>query len=128
MADKTILLVDDDPTVLLYVGELLSARGFTVLTAADGEEGVARATERPPDLVLMDLRMPKLNGFEATRMLRRNPRTERVPIIAITSLESPEDCESAFVAGCDGHIQKPLAGDDLLAKISTVLRLPKTDG
>jgi len=128
MGDKTILLVDDDPTILLYVGELLSARGFTVLTAADGEEGVARAKERPPDLILMDLRMPGMNGFEATRLLRGDLKTERIPIIAITSLDSPEDCESAFVAGCDGHIQKPLAGDDLLAKISTVLRLPKTDG
>jgi len=128
MRNKTILVVDDDPTVILYVGELLSARGFTVITAGDGEEGVARAKERPPDLILMDLSMPGMNGFEATGLLRRNLRTERIPIIAITSLDNSADCESAFVAGCDGHIQKPLAGDDLLAKISTVLRLPKTDG
>jgi len=127
MRNKTILVVDDDPTVTLYVGELLSARGFTVITARDGEEGVARATERPPDLVLMDLSMPGMSGFEATGLLRRNPRTERVPIVAITSLDSPGDCEGAFAAGCDGHIQKPLVGKDLLTKISTVLRLPKTN-
>ena len=69
----------------------------------------------------MDLNMPKLNGFEATKRLRGNPRTERVPIIALTSLDSPSDCEGAFVAGCDDHIPKPLKGENLLAKIAAVL-------
>ena len=123
MRKRTILVVDDDPTVILYVSELLSVHGFTVISAGDGAEGVARATERSPDLILMDLNMPKMNGFEAARTLRSNPRTERVPIIAMTSLDSPADCEDAFSAGCNDHIPKPLAGEALLAKISSLCRL-----
>jgi twitching motility two-component system response regulator PilH len=120
---RTILVVDDDPTVTLYVSELLSVHGFTVVSAGDGEEGVARAAERSPDLILMDLNMPKVNGFEATKMLRRNARTEKIPIVALTALDSPADCESAFIAGCNDHLPKPLKGEDLLAKISFFLRL-----
>jgi twitching motility two-component system response regulator PilH len=120
---KKVLVVDDDPTTILYVSELLSASGYTVVSAGDGEEGVARAVESPPDLILMDLSMPKVNGFEATRMLRASPRTEKVPIIAMTSLDRTADCESAFVAGCNEHIAKPLKSEELFAKISSLLHL-----
>lgn len=125
MKKKTILVVDDDPTIILYVGEVLSAHGFRMISATDGEEGIALATAEHPELILLDLVMPKMNGFEAARILRRNPRTERIPIIALTSLDSPGDCERAFLAGCNDHLQKPLERECLLAKISSVLRLSR---
>jgi CheY-like chemotaxis protein len=120
MPRKKILAVDDSQTILLLERAIL-APAFDVVTAKTGEDGVGAAMAEAPDLVLMDLEMPGISGFEATRQLRAQPSTRSVPIILVTSHNEAESLEGAFVNGCTDYVIKPIDEDELLLKVRSYL-------
>lgn len=106
--NKTILIVDDDPHTRKLVGDLLVFNKYKTLQAVDGQQAIALAREHNPDLILMDLQMPVLDGFSATRALKADKSTSHIPIVALTSMAMPGDREEALSAGCDDYLPKPL--------------------
>ena len=112
---KKILLVDDSQTVLLMEKMILSKGPYTLVTANNGEEAVARAAAEKPDLILMDVIMPKMNGFEACRALRDN--AIEAPIIMVTTRGEEPNVETGYASGCSDYITKPINGPELLAKL-----------
>ncbi len=105
---KTILIVEDNEDNLVVYRTILEHVGYDVIEARDGEEGIARANEEHPDLVLMDISIPKIDGWEATRRLKSEPATRDIPIIALTAHALDEDREKAMSVGCDGYLAKPV--------------------
>ena len=120
-----LLLVEDNEMNRDAISRLLARRGFTVLTAEDGEEGVRVCREAMPDLVLMDLGLPGMDGFEATRQLKADPLTAHIPIVALTARALTTDQEAAFAAGCDDYDTKPV---DLVRLVGKVRALLAKDG
>src|SRR5882672_7197237 len=117
MRDRTVLHIEDNEYNRKIVRQLLSRTSFKLLEAADGEEGVAVAQRELPDLILMDVQLPKLSGLDATRQLRADPRTAAVPIVVITSYALSGDAAKAKDAGANTYFAKPYSPRDLLAKI-----------
>lgn len=109
MTDARILVVEDNERNLKLVRDVLRFAGFDVIEARSGEEAVALAGEYPPDLVLMDLQLPGMDGTEALRLLRGDLRTRDVPVVAVTALAMKEDRERALRDGFDGYLQKPIS-------------------
>lgn len=105
---KTVLVVDDEPTNRKLFCDLLEAREYTVRVAEDGSEAVASALQERPDLVLMDIGLPVMDGLEATRVLRLNRATCDIPVIALTAYATKGDEEKAMAAGCDAFVSKPV--------------------
>jgi two-component system, cell cycle response regulator DivK len=103
-----VLIVDDDEKNRRLAADVLSAAGFATLTAATGTEGVALATERLPDVILMDLRLPDMDGAEAARRLRGDEPTERIPVVAMSALRLEDDGEWLEAAGFAGSLEKPI--------------------
>jgi two-component system, cell cycle response regulator DivK len=118
---KRILVVEDTDDNLRILRDLLTASGYDLLEATDGAEGVALAQRERPDLVLMDIQLPVIDGYEATRQIRAIPELADVPIIAVTSYALSGDDAKAFAAGCDGYVAKPFSPRQLLAKIREFL-------
>lgn len=109
MADaKRILLVEDNEDNLAVYRAILEYAGYQVLEARDGEAGVDQARYGNPDLILMDISIPKIDGFEATRILKSDPATRNIPIVALTAHAMDEDRELARDVGCDGFLAKPV--------------------
>jgi CheY-like chemotaxis protein len=104
-----ILVVEDNPLNLKLIRDVLRFQGFDVTTARSGEEGVTLATGNAPDLILMDLQLPGIGGYEALQLLRCDPRSQAVPVIAVTAFAMKEDRERALSAGFDGYIAKPIS-------------------
>ncbi len=117
----TILIVDDSPTETHVIRTELEKAGFEVLTAAEGETGLKVARESHPDAVIMDVVMPGVNGFQATRQLRRDPDTASIPVIMVTSKDQPTDRVWGMRQGAVAYLTKPVSGNDLVAKIREVL-------
>lgn len=111
---KRILYVEDEPSFQALVSIMLERADFHVDLAANGEEGVAMALATPYDLILMDLMMPGVDGFEATRRLKADPRWATKPIVAVTGLTSPEDVRRAYAAGVCDYVAKPFKRNQLL--------------
>ncbi|HET8767321.1 response regulator [Phycicoccus sp. M110.8] len=103
-----VLLVEDNDRNLKLARDVLEFAGFTVLVAVSGEDAVARATSARPDLVLMDLQLPGIDGHEALSRLRRDERTSDIPVVALTAFAMREDRERALAAGFDGYLHKPI--------------------
>jgi len=120
-APRSILVVDDRATNRAILLGLLAPLGFDVFEAEDGEQALARAVELSPDLILMDLVMPVLDGFEATRRLRRMPEVAQVPIVALSASVFDRNKEASRAAGCDDFLPKPVRLDDLLGTIGSLL-------
>ncbi|MFV1987123.1 MAG: response regulator [Gemmatimonadota bacterium] len=116
-----ILLVEDNEMNRDMLSRRLSRRGFDVGVAVDGREGVEQASTGEYDLVLMDMSLPEIDGWEATRQLRANPATESLPIIALTAHAMAGDREKALAAGCDDYDTKPIELARLLSKIEALL-------
>ena len=116
-----ILYIEDNEDNVFMLTHRLSRRGFEVLVAGDGEQGVTRATEEKPALILMDLSLPVLDGWEATRQLKSNPATQNIPVIALSAHAMPGDAEKALAAGCDDYDTKPIEMKRLLSKIAALL-------
>lgn len=108
MSEHKILLVEDNEDNRLVYRTILDHFGFVVLEAADGEEGIRRARADGPDLILMDVSIPKIDGWEATRQLKADPSTSSIPIIALTAHALATDRAKAQEAGCDGYLAKPV--------------------
>ena len=116
-----VLIVDDSPTETRKISDILDKQGYQVLTAANGEEGVAMAKSKQPDLVLMDIVMPGLNGFQATRQLTRDKLTKHIPVIIVTTKDQETDRVWGQRQGAKGYLTKPLDEKLLAQTISEVL-------
>ena len=120
-----ILYVEDNDDNVYVVRQRLTRAGFTVLVAADAAHGIALATAEQPDLILMDLSLPILDGWEATRRLKEATRTKHIPIIALSAHAMTGDREKALAAGCDDYDTKPIDFERLRAKIDAFLSQPR---
>jgi two-component system, cell cycle response regulator DivK len=116
-----ILLVEDNEMNRDMLSRRLARRGYEVVVAVDGQEGLAKARVEAPALVLMDMSLPVLDGWEATRALRADPATRSIPVIALTAHAMAGDREKALVAGCDDFDTKPIELERLLGKIEALL-------
>ena len=105
---KTILVVEDNPGNRMLIADLLAANGYRPIEARDGEEGIALARQEKPDLILMDLSLPRLDGWEATRRLKADAELKDIPVVALTAHVMMGDDTKALEAGCDGYIPKPI--------------------
>jgi PleD family two-component response regulator len=114
---KRILLVDDSSTALMIERMLLGRASYDVSTARDGLEGVQKALEEQPDLILMDVVMPSMTGLEACRVLRSHESTKETPIILVTTRGERETVEEGFASGCNDYVTKPIDGLELLSKL-----------
>ena len=114
---KLILVVEDQEDNRRIMRDLLTSVGYEVIEAVTGEEGVAAADTHRPDLILMDIQLPGLDGYEATRQIKANPELEHIPIIVVTSYALSGDDVKAFEAGCNAYVSKPFSPRELLAKI-----------
>jgi len=119
---KLILVVEDQEDNRRIMRDLLSSVGYEVIEAVTGEEGVAAAETHRPDLILMDIQLPGLDGYEATRQIKANPDLEHIPIIVVTSYALSGDDVKAFEAGCNAYVSKPFSPRELLAKIREYLQ------
>jgi two-component system cell cycle response regulator DivK len=109
MTGNRILVVEDNERNLKLVRDVLQHAGYDVIAASSGEQGVALAKERVPDLVLMDLQLPTMDGTQALRMLRDDPLTREIPVVAVTAFAMKDDRERALDAGFDSYIEKPIS-------------------
>ena len=123
MKDKktTILLVDDDPDALILVGARLRAAGYEVITAEDGEEALEKVRRETPALLVLDINMPKINGFEVCRILKSDPSTRSIPIIFFTAKSQKEDKIKQGTMGAQAYIIKPFDPKILLSIINNLL-------
>jgi len=117
----SVLAADDDDDILELVAFRLSRSGFTVLQARDGEEALRLAFESPPDVAVLDVMMPKVDGLEVPRRLRANEATRRTAIILLTARSQDFDVEQGFAAGADDYIRKPFSPQELRARVQAVL-------
>ena len=116
-----ILLVEDNDLNRDMLSRRLIKRGFTVITAVNGREGINKAINDKPNLILMDLSLPIINGWDATKKIKENSLTANIPIIALTAHAMSEDRKKAMEAGCDEYDTKPINFDDLLKKINRLI-------
>ena len=121
MTERTILYIEDNEYNRKIVRQLLSRTSYQLIEAVDGETGVALAQAKRPQLVLMDVQLPKMSGHDATRILKQDPRTSHIPIIVITSFALSGDRERAAAAGADSYLAKPYSPRELLALIRKFL-------
>ncbi len=118
---KVILIVEDEPSNLKLVQDLLQLSGYETIEATDGKQGVVLARTRKPDLILMDIMMPKMDGLEATRILKADAGTRNIPVLALTSQAMKGDKERILQAGCDGYLTKPIDIHELREKVAEYL-------
>jgi two-component system cell cycle response regulator DivK len=116
-----ILIVEDQEDNRRILRDLLSSVGYELVEAVSGEEGVELAGRETPDLILMDIQLPGVDGYEATRQIRANPTLVKTPIIAVTSYALSGDDVKAYAAGCNGYVTKPFSPRALLAKVREYL-------
>jgi CheY-like chemotaxis protein len=120
-----LLIVDDEPENIELLTRRLKRRGFAVVAATSAEEGIVRAGAEQPDVILMDIKMPVVDGFEATRRLKSRSETAAIPVIALTAHAMQEDRDQALAAGAEEYETKPVDLDRLLAKIQALAGPPR---
>lgn len=120
MAIKKILVVDDSPTERHVISEILKTRGYEIIFAEDGDSGVLKAKSEMPDLILMDVVMPGLNGFQATRAITKDPATEKIPVILCTTKGQETDRIWGLRQGAKDYVTKPIDTAELLGKIAAL--------
>ena len=116
---KRILVVEDQEDNRQILRDLLDSAGYEMTEAWDGEAGVSAAKEQHPDLILMDIQLPHMDGYEATRRIKADPELKSIPVIAVTSYALSGDDDKAHAAGCDGYVTKPYSPRQLLEKFGT---------
>ncbi|MGI9075980.1 MAG: response regulator [Gemmatimonadaceae bacterium] len=114
---KTVLLVEDNEDNRIVYSTILEHFGYTVIEALNGEEGIAKARSEMPDLILMDISIPVIDGWEATQVLKRDPATRSIPIIALTAHALAADREKAFEVGCDSYLAKPCEPKTVVSEV-----------
>ncbi|MDH2916784.1 MAG: response regulator [Gallionella sp.] len=120
MAIKKVLVVDDSPTERHVLGEVLSKQGFQVVFAESGEQGVAMSKSESPDLIIMDVVMPGLNGFQATRAITKDEATQHIPVIICTTKDQETDRLWGMRQGAKDYVAKPIKAEELLSKIAAL--------
>jgi CheY-like chemotaxis protein len=118
---KRVLLVEDNKRTVDVLSQELTLLGYQVLAATSGEEAISKASDECPDLIIMDIRMPKMDGLEAVARIRNNPKTRSIPIIAATGNALPGDREKCLDSGCDDYLAKPFTHRELRAAIEKLL-------
>ena len=118
---KRVLVVEDTEDNRKIIRDLMTSAGYEMIEALDGGAGVAMAAEHKPDLILMDMQLPVLDGYEATRRIKADPALAHIPVIAVTSYALSGDEDKARTAGCDGYIAKPFSPRQMLAKVREVI-------
>ena len=118
---RVILIVEDDPKSLKLLRDLLQIRGYTILEATDGKQGVDMARAMMPDLIFMDIKMSVMDGFEAINILKADPVTKSIPVIALTAFAMQGAREKCMAAGCDDYITKPLDTRAFVTKVEEYL-------
>lgn len=118
---RTVLIIEDDPVIRGILQMNLAEQGYEVLSAEDGLTGVRTAKERQPGIILMDIRLPNITGWEATRRLKVEPKTAQIPIIALTAQSTSKDLNRCFESGCDAFMTKPIQFAQLFTKIEMLL-------
>jgi two-component system, cell cycle response regulator DivK len=126
MTSPRVLIVEDNPLNLKLVRDVLLIAGFDVIEARTGEEGVARAQDSQPDVILMDLQLPGISGTQTLRLIRNDPSGAQVPTVALTAFAMSEDRDRALLDGFDGYISKPISVRDLPQQVASFL-LEKRD-
>ena len=121
MERKRILLVDDSNTILMMEKFILNNGPYDLITANNGEEAVKKAAEHQPDLILLDVIMPKMGGFEACRLIRNGESTRNIPIIMVTTRGEAANVEAGWANGCTDYVTKPINSAELLAKVRSLL-------
>jgi DNA-binding response OmpR family regulator len=121
MPRKKILLVDDSSTILMMEKFILRNDPYTLITATNGEKAVHKAAAERPDLILLDVIMPRMSGFEACRLIRDNADLADVPIIMVTTRGEPVNVETGWISGCTDYVTKPINAVELLAKVRSFL-------
>jgi two-component system cell cycle response regulator len=122
---RKILIVDDDPTCITLLESVLASSKYEILTANDGKDALKQAFAEMPDLILLDVMMPGMDGFEVTRTIKRDPRTKDTPIILVTSLDDPENKAIGLEAGAEELLNKPVRSTELHARVNSMLRLKR---
>ncbi|MBK8738072.1 MAG: response regulator [Betaproteobacteria bacterium] len=117
----TILIIEDNPANMKLASLLLRNAGHTVLSAGDAEAGLTLARSALPNLILMDIQLPGMDGLAATTLLKQDPATRAIPVIALTAMAMKQDREKSLEAGCDAYIAKPLRYQELYVAIDTLL-------
>jgi len=120
MPVKRVLIVDDSPTERFFLTDVLRKQGYEVITAESGEEGIAVAKQELPDLILMDVVMPGLNGFQATRQLSRAPETKSIPVILCTTKGQETDRVWGLRQGAIDYLVKPVVAEELITKVKAL--------
>jgi len=118
---QRILIVEDDRLSMTLLSDFLNAHGFKILKTSEGLEAINLARDEHPDLILMDIRLPGISGFEVTRLLKQDNQTKAIPIIAVTAFATPGDEKKALESGCAAYITKPVKVDELLRTIELFL-------
>src|SRR5262249_35840677 len=118
---KRILIVEDDRLSLIVLRQLLTAQGHEILHSSEGWDGINRARNEQPDLIVMDINLPDISGFDATLLLKKDDQTKNIPIVAVTAFVTPADKANALRSGCDAYIPKPVNISNLLGTIETFL-------
>jgi DNA-binding response OmpR family regulator len=118
---STILVVEDEITTLKLIKIVLQREGYRIATATSGSEGLRKVGEIGPDLVILDILLPGMDGFQVCQYLRRNPQTANLPVLMFTSLDRPADQRHGYLAGSDDYLIKPVRLADLLAKVRAAL-------
>ncbi len=121
MSEKKILLVEDNPVNRRLAEFLLRSQGYQVRAATNAQEAFDTIKAERPDLILMDVQLPGMDGLEATRKLKEEPATRDIPVVAVTSYAMKGDREKALAAGCSGYITKPIDKDTCVQEVATVL-------
>lgn len=117
-----ILLVDDEPSLVKIVSRRLEAEGFEVCVAMDGEEALRQAVEEEPELIILDVMLPKLTGYDVCKKLKADPKYKKIPIILFTAKVQARDEVLGFEAGADAYVRKPFRAPELIEKIWTLLK------
>ena len=126
MAERyRILLVDDEPSIVKMVGKRLEVEGFEVVIAMDGREGLTKARTVSPDLIVLDLMLPKLNGYEVCAMLKQDTRYQQMPIVLFTARVQEKDEQLGKECGADAYVRKPFRAQELLEKIRALIAAAK---
>lgn len=125
---STILYIEDNDQNFYLVNFILTAKGHDVTRAVDGRTGIEMAGQLTPDLILLDIQLPVMDGYTVARALRSNVRLEKVPIVALTSYAMPGDREKAMEAGCSGYLEKPINPTTFAAQIQTFLAASTSKG
>jgi CheY-like chemotaxis protein len=123
VSNYSVLVVEDDANMQGFLQEVLASEGYSVLTSSDGQDALTQALARKPDLILLDLVMPNLDGVTFCKAIRADPRTQNVPIIVVTSLNMQAKLEECMAAGADDFIGKPFDVQDLVARVASMLQI-----